>query len=321
MAANIEEQLAEKSALRVSNVQQTLLVIPSAARDLAPEIPRPSAEGLGMTKRGAGGFHWSIKVDRINLLKDFTEEDWIDLDEVVVEIAEDPVDTLKTLLRQLPREHVRLALPMITRKWEEKEIADKIVELQRAGWTKWEIANVSGWNFLKLETGNLATDWSVYVTNSEAAKQVMDMGATRFTLSPEDGLDNMEQLLAEFREKATVIVYQDTPLFISESCVRASSAPCPGKSKCSFEKLDLVSSHGDDVIAVNRDCRTILISQDPFCLAGRLRDLDEAGAISLRADFINRPYEPSEVVALWRAIRDGRNPPRGHIGNFDRGLK
>ena len=113
-------------------------------------------------------FHWSLKVDRINLLKDFTEEDWKDLDEVVVEIAEDPVDALKTLLRQLPRDHVRLALPMITRKWEEKEIADKILELQRAGWTKWEIANISGWNFLKLEAGNLATDWSVYVTNTRS---------------------------------------------------------------------------------------------------------------------------------------------------------
>jgi hypothetical protein len=95
----------------------------------------------------------------------------------------------------------------------------------------------------------------------------------------------------------------------------------PGKSNCSFEKLDLVSSHGDDVIAVNRDCRTILISQEPFCLAGRLRDLAEAGAVSLRADFINRPYTPSEVAELWRALRSGKNPPRGHIGNFDRGLK
>lgn len=302
LAASAEEQLKEKMALRVQNIQDTLR--PHSA---SPISPSP--------------FQWSLKVDRINLLKDFTEEDWMDLDEVVVEIAEDPADALKTRLRQLPRDHVRLALPMITRKWEENEIADKILELQRAGWTKWEFSNVSGLNFLKLDTGNLATDWSVYVTNSEAARQIMDMGATRFTLSPEDGLDNMELLLAEFGAKATVIVYQDTPLFISESCVRASSTPCPGKSKCSFEKLDLVSSHGDDVIAVNRDCRTILINKEPFCLANRLGDLKSAGAISLRADFINRPYKPSEVVELWRALRDGRNPPRGHIGNFDRGLK
>ena len=145
------------------------------------------------------------------------------------------------------------------------------------------------------------------------------MGATLFTLSPEGGLENMRQLLAAFGEKATVIVYRDTPLFISEYCVRASAEPCPGKSKCSFEKLDLVSSHGDDMIAVNRDYRTILISKDPFCLARRPADLAEAGASSVRADFINRPYKPSEVLELWRTIRDGRNPPRGHIGNFDRG--
>ena len=312
ITSEVEKELADALSHRIQHIQGV--------------VSAHSKLEIGNLK-----FAWSLKVDRINHLKDFADEDWKDLDEVVVEIAEDPVDTLKTLLRQLPRDHVRLALPMITRKWEEKEIADKIVELQRAGWTKWEAANVSGWNFLKLEPafvepsagkpGNLAADWSVYVTNSEAAKQVMDMGASRFTLSPEDGRDNMEQLLAEFGAKATVIVYQDTPLFISESCVRATTEPCPGKAKCSFETTELVSSHGDDVIAVNRDCRTILISKEPFCLGARLRDLDEAGASSLRADFINRPYKPSEVVELWRALRDGRNPPRGHIGNFDRGLQ
>jgi putative protease len=146
------------------------------------------------------------------------------------------------------------------------------------------------------------------------------MDASRFTLSPEDGLGNIRQILAAYREKATVIVYQDTPLFISESCVRASVERCPGRSKCSFEKLDFVSSHGDEVIAVHTDCRTILIGKEPFCLAGRLQELAEAGAVSLRADFLYRPYKPFEVRDLWRTIRSGRNPPHGHIGNFDRGL-
>lgn len=302
ITANIEKQLAEKTALRIRHIQDDL----SPPHAPSP-LPHPS-------------FHWSLRVDRIGLLNDFEDEDWKDLDEVIVEIAEDPVDVLKTRLRSLPRDRVRLALPVITRKWEEKELSDKILEFQRAGWTKWEIANISGWNFLKLEAGNLSTDWSVYVTNSEAARQVLDMGATRFTLSPEDGLENMRQLLAAFGEKATVIVYQDTPLFISESCVRASAEPCPGKSKCSFEKLDLVSSHDDDVIAVNRDCRTILLGKDPFCLAGRLGDLKSAGAINLRSDFIYRPYTPSEVRELWRTLRSGKKPSRNHIGNFDRGL-
>ena len=274
--------------------------------------------GNSKLETGNSGFLWAIKVDRVGHLDDFTEDDWGE--EVVVEIAQDPLDRLKTKLAKLPRDRVRLALPMITRKWEEEEIAGKIVELQRAGWTKWEIANVAGWRYLKLETGNLATDWSVYVTNSEAARQVMDMGASRFTLSPEDGLDNMCKLLTEFGAKATVIVYQDTPLFISETCVRAEALPCPGPAKCRREPLEMTSSHGDDVIAVNRDCRTILIGKEPFCLGSRLDDLKSAGAVSLRADFINRPYKPSEVLDLWRALRTGKNPPPGHIGNFDRGL-
>ena len=302
IAVRLEKQLAEKSALRIRHIQDVLYPPPSA-------FPLPPS-----------AFHWSLKVDRIGLLKDFENEDWKDLDEVVVEIAEDPVDALKTRLRQLPRDHVRLALPMITRKWEERNLLEKILELQRAGWARWEIANLSGWNFLKLETGNWTTDWSVYVTNTEAARQVIDMGASRFTLSPEDGLENMRELLAEFGARATVITYQDTPLFVSESCVRVSTEPCPGKSKCSFEKLDLVSSHGDEVIAVNRDCRTILISKAPFCLAGRLGDLADAGAVNLRADFLYRSYPSSEVRELWRILRSGKKIPCGHIGNFDRGL-
>ena len=306
LAEEAERKRAEELALQIRRVQDNVDV------------------GNSKLETGNSGFLWSIKVDRVGHLDDFTKDDWGE--EVVVEIAQDPLDRLKTKLARLPRERVRLALPMITRKWEEEEIAGKIVELQRAGWTKWEAANISAWRSLSFSIQNptssiaLSADWSIYVTNAEAARQVMDMGASRFTLSPEDGLDNMEKLLAEFGGKATVIVYQDTPLFISETCVRAEALPCPGPAKCRREPLEMTSSHGDDVIAVNRDCRTILIGKEPFCLGSRLGDLKSAGAVSLRADFINRPYKPPEVLDLWRALRSGKNPPSGHIGNFDRGL-
>ena len=302
LTTEAEKQRADKTAERIQQIQTSV-----------------KNSHSNTTSRRAD-FAWSIKIDRVGLLDEFSDEDWDNDSELVVEIANDPLDRLKTKLARLPRERVRLALPMITRKWEEQELTDKIVGLQRAGWTKWEVAHVSGWNFLKWEKGDLAADWSVYVTNSEAAQQVMDMGASRFTLSPEDGLKNMGSLLAEFGTKATVIVYQDTPLFISESCIRASAKTCPGKSKCSFGTLELVSSHGDDVLAVNRNCRTILIHREPFCLAGRLEDLKSAGAVSLRADFILRPYKSTEVVELWRSLRSGKHLPRGHVGNFDRGL-
>ena len=59
------------------------------------------------------------------------------------------------------------------------------------------------------------------------------MGVRRFALSPEDGLANLRSLLAEFGPQAVLIVYQDTPLFLAESCAYANLiGGCPGKANC-----------------------------------------------------------------------------------------
>ncbi len=58
----------------------------------------------------------------------------------------------------------------------------------------------------------------------------------------------------------------------------------------------------------------------PFCLSTRLKELAKAGAISLRADFLYRPYEPQLVRERWRQVRGGRPVAGGHAANFDRGI-
>ena len=147
------------------------------------------------------------------------------------------------------------------------------------------------------------------------------MGATRFALSPEDGLANWQSLLAEFGPRAVLIVYQDTPLFVAESCAYANLiGGCPGKANCKFESMEMVSSHGERVTALDYHCRTIVLNQEPFCLSTRLDDLARAGAVSLRADFVYRKYQPHEVRDRWRQVRAGKAVPGGHAANFDRGL-
>src|SRR5207244_5866958 len=125
---------------------------------------------------------------------------------------------------------------------------------------------------------------------------LMEMGVNRFALSPEDGLANWRSLLAEFGPRAVVIVYQDTPLFIAESCAYANLiGGCPGKANCKFESMEMASSHGEKVTALDYHCRTIVLNHGPFCLAPRLGELRAAGAESLRADFVYRKYAPEEV--------------------------
>jgi putative protease len=304
---------------------------------------RDSAEGVARLQARAtppkpqrrtpvADFRWSIKVDRVGFLDAFEEIDFAGIDEIIVDIARDPptllIDKLSDWSARLGRQRLRLALPALTRSWEERGLRHKIEALRTAGWSKWEAANLSAWSYLGLDplqplpdALDLSTDWSVYVINRLAAQALERLGVRRFTLSPEDGLENVRSLLNEFGDRAVLIVHQDTPLFVAESCAYANLiGGCPGKANCRFESMEMVSSHGEKVTALDYHCRTIVINQDTFCLSHRLEDLRRAGAICLRADFIYRNYEAAEVRRRWRLLRAGRRIPNGQAAQFERGL-
>jgi putative protease len=283
-------------------------------------------------ERHQNDFRWSIKVDRIGFLDAFTAEDWADIDEVVVDIARDHPTILTEKLNlwadRLGRQRIRLALPALTRSWEERGLRHKMELFRSNGWTRWEAANLSAWSYLGLDPAqprpdelDLSTDWSVYVINRLAAQALESMGVRRFTLSPEDGLENVCSLLNEFSDRAVLIVHQDTPLFVAESCAYANLiGGCPGKANCRFESMEMVSSHGEKVTALDYHCRTIVINQDSFCLSNRLEQLRRGGAVCLRADFIYRPYEADEVRRRWRLLRAGRRILGTQSAQFERGL-
>ena len=308
----------------------------------------PRSVGAETNKQAAlTDLKWSIKVDRIAFLDAFTPVDWEKIDEVTVDIARDHItllaEKLEKVAAQVGREKIRLSIPPLTRKWEEKGLLQAIKRLRDAGWNKWEAGNVSAWTFLnfgfpisdfgldgatesKIQNSKsqieLSTDWSVYVINRAAALQALAMGARRFTLSPEDGLGNMRSLLSEFGPKATLLVHQDTPLFLAESCAYANLiGGCPGKANCTFESMEMVSSYGEKVTAIDYHCRTIVLNKGAFCLTPYLKELASVGAVSVRADFVYRKYAPETVRDAWRALRAGKNVPGGHAANFERGLQ
>ena len=151
--------------------------------------------------------------------------------------------------------------------------------------------------------------------NAEAARQVMDMGAGRFLLSPEDGLENMRELLQRFGARAGVIVFQDTPLYLAENCVQvARDGRCPGPAACEFRQMELRSSHDDRLLVVNRKCRMIVVNKSPFCLADRLPELEGGGRAAfpggflLAAVFAGRGARP--VAAGPRRPRAAGQPSR-----------
>ncbi|MFL5329755.1 MAG: peptidase U32 family protein [Gemmataceae bacterium] len=319
---DLVSKLADNLQSARKQVVEQVTNLVTHARSISDDATQPSKDP----------FRWSLKVDRLGFVEAFEDADWANVDEIIIDIARDSVSSLVeqagVLGNRLGRDRIRFALPAITRKWEEKAIIAKIAALRKAGWSKWEAANLSAWEFLGVDPANpkntgidLATDWSVYVLNRSAALAAFEMGARRFALSPEDGRANVRSLLGEFAAQAVLIVYQDTPQFIAESCAYANLiGGCPGKPNCSFESMDMVSSHGERITALDYHCRTIVLNQGPYCLAPRLKELAKLGARNLRADFIYQRYSPTDVRDRWRLIRAGRNVPGGHSANFDIGL-
>jgi hypothetical protein len=312
IVADLEKTLFDQFGERVVQIQ-------------AEVCPKPHSP------RKTEALRWSIKVDRIGFLDALTPEDVEGIDEVVIDIIRDHPSLLQDRLddwaARVSRDHIRLALPAVTRFWEEKGLRQKIQKLRDVGWNRWEAANLSAWSYLGIDPQSpapveidLATDWSVYVLNRLAARELTRMGVGRFALSPEDGLGNLGSLLGEYAPRAVVIVYQDTPMFVAESCAYANLiGGCPGKANCRFESMEMVSSHGERVTALDYHCRTIVLNREPFCLATRLDDLSKAGAERLRADFVYRKYTPEEVRDVWRAVRSGKQG-LGQAANFDRGI-
>lgn len=321
LVSQLERSIDQQRQERLEQVRATAL----------PTIAVPRAKPAP-AKGQVPAFRWSIKVDRIGSLDGLEDADLVGLDEIIMDIARDHPTLLMEKLThweaRVGRPAIRLALPALTRAWEDRGIRHKIDQLRSAGWLKWEAANLSAWSYLGLDPLqterseiDLATDWSIYVMNRLAATALGELGVRRFALSPEDGLGNLRSLLAEFGPRAVVIVHQDTPLFLAESCAYANLiGGCPGKANCRFESMEMVSSHGEKVTALDYHCRTIVLNQGPFCLSTRLPELAAAGAVNLRADFIYRPYDPSELRQRWRLLRAGKPIPQGHSANFDRGI-
>jgi hypothetical protein len=268
-----------------------------------------------------------VKTGRPEVLEAFDEADWEGGEAVLaLEDGEDPLSGLATLEERLGRERLRLALPTIVRARDEVWLLPRVARLLDAGWTRWELSNLAGWGQLGLTAGadarglDVTADWPLYVTNRAAGLALLDLGARGFTLSPEDGRENLEALLSTFGASATVIVYQHTPLFVSETCPRANLVGCPGRKRCDFRRLDLVSDFGDRVRVLDRNCRAVTVARKPFCLSFAVAELRRAGARSLRVDLQWSELSPEEAVTVWRRVRAGDPIPDSHAGNYFRRL-
>ena len=279
-----------------------------------------AAWGLGAAvpaARNAAPAQWSLKLraDTPLLPRDALEG----IDTLVLAIGHTPLAALEPQLAAwrsvFAPNHIRLALPLITRTPELPDLRAALRTLIQNGWKDWECADLAGCHMLGAQgLTPISSDWSLYALNRVAAAELASLGITSHVLSPENSLDNIHALTCVPPSSALcpqsvpeLLAYQHTPLFISET------APCMPHDGAS---ITLSDRRGRSFITQKIDRRWITVSDAPFCIADRLA---EAGAGRFRIDLSWSP-DPVAFPSIIRPVRSGHPPPKTHSANFDRGF-
>ena len=251
---------------------------------------------------------WSLKIDNPALLNALDDNRLNRFDEVVFSLERihaDDVDASFALLRGRLEgcERIRLSLPVICRGRVAAQWGERVKELFAAGWRKWEIANFGALEMFHGLEADLTADWPLYAMNSLAAKYWLEHGLNAVTAAPEDTSDNMLALAEKLGDRLVVPIYQHTTLARSAVCVMNSIRGfCPGKANCTFTRLAMNTNRGEDFIAVNNNCNSIIVNNEPLDYAFLLPELRKAGARRFRIELLWLDYSASQIVQLIDGI-------------------
>ena len=183
-------------------------------------------------------------------------------DELVILLEHAPYATQKTSLdgwKDVCGEmRLTLALPLVSREEERHVLRRSVQQLIGDGFKRWECADLAGWHLLK-EAGvtPFSADWSLYASNRLAVSELHRLGLSSFVLSPECDLANM-CALAESALPAELLVYQQVPLFISET------QPCVEGGLSSDEATSLTDRRGRVFMTHEMDGRWITNASIPL---------------------------------------------------------
>ena len=143
------------------------------------------------------------KVVKVRLGQDVPDGDW---DEIVLAIGHSGETP--------PLEgRLRLALPVFTKEGDFSRLRGRVKTLMRAGFRKWEAADIAGLRMLKAAgASDITADWTLYAFNVQSMLALSELGVARCVMSPESCPDDESP---RFPLPVERIARQSTPLFIS----------------------------------------------------------------------------------------------------------
>lgn len=246
---------------------------------------------------------WIVKTDNVACLSELDLSNFAEI--ILLLNPKMKIDSL----RGLPKNKVRLALPTVCRRVDVFE--PLIKSCLGAGYKKWEISNYWGLSVLPDKGIDLSFDAPLYILNSQAMKTAQELGVGRVTFSLEDTASNLLSLNKNACLPTTLVVYQDTPLFISANCIRSHSCgQCDRKDKWFDLKKD-----GIRYKALSSDCQLMLFGEKAFSAISIARQLNPD---FYRVDFCYKKYTSEQVKDILDKLMRFESLPNTVSANIER---
>ena len=271
---------------------------------------REAALAALVPKKGAapkGKDELTVKIEHV---KDWHELHREIVDAVILPVSKANMHQFGPFARKLKGTENRVIwqLPFIIFEAELPFYREAVQSIMRAGFRRFELTNLSHFQFFKGTDAELNTDYRLFSLNSQALLSWQELGAVRATLYIEDDRDNMGQLLAkDLKIHRGILLTAPVPVITSKIAIKEIKGDAP-----------LTSDRGDLYSVKVKDHLTVVNAQTPFALTQYRNELRQMGCGSFLLDLSH--LQPEERERALEAYRRGVGIQGASEFNFSAGL-
>ncbi|WP_442899804.1 peptidase U32 family protein [Geomonas sp. RF6] len=208
-------------------------------------------------------------------------KDWFELhrdgiDAVTLPVSRANLHQLSFLARKLKGSERRVIwhIPFIIFEADIPFFRDAVAAIVAAGFTRFELSNLSHFQLFKGVDAELATDYRLFSLNSQALLTWQELGAKRATLYIEDDRENLTQLLAaQIDLPRSVLLYAPVPVITSKIAIKEIKGDAP-----------ITSDKGEGYLVKTKDHLSIVTAQTPFAITQHRNELRQLGCGSFIVD-------------------------------------
>ncbi|HJV33489.1 U32 family peptidase [Geomonas sp.] len=230
---------------------------------------------------------------KIEQIKDWFEMHREIVDAVVLPVSKANMHQLAQFGRKVKggEQRVIWQLPFIIFEAELPFYREAIGAILRCGFKRFELTNLSHFQFFKGTDAELSTDYRLFSLNSQALLSWQELGAVRATLYIEDDRENMAQLLAsDVKIKRSAMLYTQVPVITSKIAIKDIKGEAP-----------LMSDRGEAYPVKVKDHLTVVSAQTPFAITQHRNELRQMGCGSFVLDLSHlQPEQRERAIEAYR---------------------